>query len=114
MFWDNRARSLENQARGPLTGASEMRGAAFAENAVFVEIAFRLDAIPEYGVRFQAAFGGATIDEPSILRAIATFERTLVTVPSYERWLAGDDTAISDSAKRGAREFRQDGCSGCH
>lgn len=114
MFWDNRARSLESQARGPLTGESEMRGSAFDEASIFVEIARRLAAIPEYVTRFQAAFESPIIDDTSIVRAIATFERTIVTVPSYQRWLAGDDGAISDAAKRGVQEFRSSGCSRCH
>jgi cytochrome c peroxidase len=114
MFWDNRARSLESQARGPLTGANEMRGTAFSENTIMSELVDRLSAIPEYVTMFQDAFGSPTIDEPSVLRAIATFKRTLVTVPSYERWLAGDESAISAAAKRGVQEFRNDGCSRCH
>ena len=114
MFWDNRARSLEGQARGPLTGESEMRGSAFTESTIFPELVQRLTAIPEYVTRFEAAFGSATIDETAIVRAIATFERTLVTAPSYERWLAGDESAISEAAKRGVREFRDAGCSRCH
>jgi cytochrome c peroxidase len=114
MFWDSRARSLEAQARGPITGEGEMRGAAFDEAAIFPEIASRLSEIPEYVTRFEDAFGEAPIDATSIVRAIASFERTLVTVPSYERWLAGDANAISESAKRGASSFRRSGCSRCH
>lgn len=107
MFWDNRVRSLELQAHVPMTGSGEMAGS-------FPEIANRLSAIPDYVSRFTAAFGNATIDETAIDQAIATFERTLVTVPSYQRWLAGDETAISDSAKRGVSTFRDSGCSRCH
>jgi cytochrome c peroxidase len=114
MFWDNRARSLESQARGPLTGASEMRGSSFDERTIFVELVRRLTDIPEYVDMFAAAFGSPAIDDTAIVRAIATFERTLVTVPSYQRWLAGDASAISASAKRGVDEFRQAGCSRCH
>jgi len=114
MFWDNRARSLEEQARGPISNEAEMRGAAFDERAIFPELVRRLTSIPEYVERFEAAFGSPTIDDRAIVRAIATFERTLVTVPSYERWLAGDESAISDAAKRGVETFRRVGCSRCH
>jgi cytochrome c peroxidase len=114
MFWDNRAQSLESQARGPLTGLTEMRGPSFDSNTIWPEIVARLSANPEYVAKFQAAFGTSTIDDAQIVRAIATYERTLVTVPSYQRWLAGDDTAISDAAKRGVDAFRGDGCSRCH
>jgi cytochrome c peroxidase len=114
MFWDNRARSLETQARGPITGETEMRGSAFGERTIFVELVRRLTEIPDYVDRFEAAFGSATIDETAIVRAIATFERTLVTVPSYQRWLEGDEGAISGAAKRGVESFRRIGCSRCH
>jgi cytochrome c peroxidase len=114
MFWDNRALSLEAQARGPLIGESEMRGASFDDLNVFPELVRRLRNIPEYVDKFQAAFGSATIDDTAIVRAIATFERTLVTVPSYQRWLEGDESAISAAAKRGVETFRDSGCSRCH
>lgn len=114
MFWDNRARSLESQARGPMTAAGEMRGAAFSETTIFPELVKRLEGIQEYVLRFKSVFGTDTIDDTSIVRAIATYERTLVTVPSYQRWLAGDAGAISDAAKRGVETFRDAGCSRCH
>ena len=115
MFWDLRARSLESQAAGPISGETEMRGAAFDETTIFPELAKRLSAIPEYVTRFDAAFGpSTTIDQTAIVRAVATFERTIVTVPSYQRWLAGDDTAISAAAKQGVATFRDSGCSRCH
>jgi cytochrome c peroxidase len=74
----------------------------------------RLTEIPEYVDRFEAAFGSRTIDDTAVVRAIATFERTLVTVPSYQRWLAGDASAISTAAKNGVETFRRIGCSRCH
>lgn len=114
MFWDIRVRSLESQARGPLTGETEMRGPSFDETSIYPELVQRLTAIPEYVARFDAAFGSKTIDDTSIVRAIATFERTLVTVPSYQRWLAGEANAISAEAQRGVNEFRDSGCSRCH
>lgn len=114
MFWDSRVRSLESQARGPITGQNEMRGSSFDETTIFPELVRRLSAIPEYVAKFDAAFGTPAIDETAIVRAIATFERTLVTVPAYEKWLAGDNNAISDAAKRGVQTFRRDGCSRCH
>ena len=114
MFWDNRARSLEGQARGPLTGSTEMRGDAFTALTIFPELVRRLSAIPEYVTKFEAAFGSTPIDDKSIVRAIASFERTLVSVPSYQRYLAGDESALSDAAKHGVQEFRDSGCSRCH
>jgi cytochrome c peroxidase len=114
MFWDNRARSLEAQARGPIVSDVEMLGSRFSEATIFPELVRRLTAIPEYVVRFKEAFAEEPISETTILAAIACFERGIVTVPSYERWLAGDETAISASAKRGVTQFRDNGCSRCH
>ncbi len=114
MFWDNRARSLESQARGPLTGSAEMRGNAFTDSTIFPELARRLTAIPEYAAKFEAVFGAKPIDDVAIVSAIATFERTIVNVPSYQKFLAGDNNAISAAAKRGVEEFRDSGCSRCH
>jgi cytochrome c peroxidase len=114
MFWDNRARSLEAQARGPILAAAEMRGGAWDETAIFPELVHRLEAIPEYVQRFQAAFGTPVIDERAIVRVLAAFERTLVTVPSYERFLAGDTQALGASAQRGLQVFRNSGCARCH
>jgi cytochrome c peroxidase len=113
MFWDNRAKSLENQALGPLTGQAEMRGDHFSEAAILPEIVQRLRAIPEYVTRFEGAFGRAIVQD-DVVRAIAAFERTLVTVPSFERYLAGDTSAMNDAQKHGFDVFRRSGCSRCH
>lgn len=108
MFWDNRTRSLENQARGPIRAENEMRGSAFTEDAIFPELVARLEAIPEYATRFEAAFGSSGIDEARIVSAIATFERTLVTTPSFDR------NVLSMQARRGQAAFRGSGCEACH
>ncbi|MFO0607042.1 MAG: cytochrome c peroxidase [Polyangiales bacterium] len=115
MFWDNRARSLEAQAEGPLLAAAEMRGHAVAEGALFETLVARLDAIPEYRARFTAAFGSAGIDRRRITQAIASFERTLVMPDtSFDRFMAGDDGALDAAQKRGLIAFYDAGCAGCH
>lgn len=108
MFWDNRTRSLEDQARGPIRAENEMRGSAFTDVAIFPELVTRLEAIPDYVTRFESAFGSSGIDEDRIVKAIATFERTLVTTNSLER------SALSAQARRGQAAFRGSGCEACH
>ena len=108
MFWDNRARSLESQASGPLTGPTEMLGTNYTATSIFPELVARLSAIPEYASRFAKVFGARSITERDIVCAIASFERTLVTTPSFE---AG---TMSAAATRGQDTFHRLGCAKCH
>lgn len=115
MFWDNRARALEGQASGPIRNLDEMRGTHLGEDEIFPEIVRRLSETPGYVSLFDAAFGPSSISEVSIVRAIAAFERTLVARgSSFDRYMAGDDGAMSFEQKRGLVEFVNRGCSGCH
>lgn len=115
MFWDNRARGLEGQARGPVRNADEMRGTRFTEDEIFPEVARRLAATPEYVERFERAFGPGPIDEDAIVRAIGAFERTLVARgSSFDRFMAGDDDALDFQQKRGLVELVDRGCTNCH
>ena len=93
-FWDGRAGSLEEQAQGPITSANEM-------NQNLDTLVDELKAVPEYVADFQKAFG-EDINANNILKAIAAFERTIVVNDTaFDKYLAGDDTAISDEAKKG-------------
>jgi cytochrome c peroxidase len=115
MFWDSRDASLEAQALRPIVNREEMRGEAFGEDAILPEVLERLGAIPEYALRFEAVFGPAAITEQNLARAIASFERTIVDRgSSFDRFMAGDDGALSHTAKRGLVAFINDGCSKCH
>ena len=115
MFWDNRALSLEGQASGPLLNLDEMRGTHVGEAQLFPEIVRRLAETPEYVALFDAAFGSATVTEAAIVRAIATFERTLVTHgSSFDRYMQGDETAMSSAQQRGLVELVARGCTRCH
>ncbi len=109
-FWDGRAASLEEQAKGPLTNPIEM--AMPSHDAVIA----RVRQIPGYVASFKEAFGGAepvTID--NLAKAIASFERTLNTPKSaLNRYLAGDKKALSDSALRGSKLVVEVGCISCH
>ena len=97
-FWDGRASSLEEQALGPIHNPIEM--GETLENVVR-----KLNAIPGYRDRFRAVFG-TDVTEDGIAKAIAAFERTVVTGPSpYDRHLAGDAKALSPAAVRGLALF---------
>ena len=109
LFWDGRAGSLEEQAMGPILNPIEMgtRDAAAAEAA--------LRAIPSYAGEFKAAFGDDTISFIRVARAIAAFERTLVTRDApYDRFMAGDAQALDAQQQRGMALFQSLGCILCH
>ena len=107
-FWDGREASLEGQAVGPIHNPIEM--GETHENVVR-----KLNAIAGYHEQFQAVFGGdATID--AVGKAIAAFERTIVSGPSpFDRYVMGDDSAMSPAAVRGMHLFNGKAhCTPCH
>ena len=116
MFWDRRARSLETQALLPLTIREEMRGDAYPEAVAVDSVVARLRAIPEYVSLFREVFGEDTsIDATQVAEAIAAFERTLVTRNSpFDRFLAGEEDALTAQQRRGLGEFNEADCSDCH
>jgi len=107
-FWDGRARSLEEQALGPIQNPVEM-------GETLPNVLRKLDAVPGYRTQFQAVFGtGVTAD--GMAKALAAFERTIVSGPGpFDRYLAGDKKAMSPAAVRGAELFKgKGGCAACH
>ena len=109
-FWDGRAQGLEEQAGGPIEAGVEM--AMPADMAVD-----RIASIEGYLPYFQAAFPDEEnpVTFENITKAIATFERTLITPnDALDRYLRGDERALSDDAKRGMEVFVQVGCTACH
>lgn len=109
LFWDGRARSLEEQALGPIVNPIEM-GADLGEAVA------RLAANPDHRAAFAAAFGAeAPIDASAVARALAAFERTLITPDApFDRFLAGDPTALTQQQLRGMAKFEEVGCVVCH
>ena len=109
-FWDGRAPTLEEQAKLPIINPVEMglKDGAEAEQ--------KIRALPEYKMLFQAAFGTEEITFDRIAMAIASFEREQVSSPApFDRFMAGDESAISASAKRGWSLFNGEGrCVSCH
>lgn len=105
-FWDGRALTLEEQAGGPLTHPAEMA-------ADWPSILARLNA-SAYGGEFRRIYGTAPT-EAHVREAIAIFERSLVTLNSpFDRWLGGDEKALTAEQKRGYALFKSYGCASCH
>lgn len=109
-FWDGRAPSLEEQAKGPMVNSIEMA------NPDHAAVVTRLRALPGYRERFKKAFGTEEFTIDHMAKAIASFERTVLSGNSpHDRHEAGDAAALSMAAKRGAEVFRgKAGCSQCH
>jgi cytochrome c peroxidase len=110
-FWDGRATTLEQQAALPIVNNVEM-GQPDLDSAVA-----QIAGIPDYDRRFRSIFGHAP-NGPDLTRAIASYERTLVSFDSpFDHFIAGDKNAIDDSAKRGwelfnSRALQQVPCAG--
>ena len=79
-------------------------------------IVSELKSIPEYGTLFNVSFPGEGVTVENIAKAIATFERTVVSgVAPFDRWVAGDENAISETAKHGFDLFNNKAnCVACH
>lgn len=109
-FWDGRANTLEDQAKGPPLNPIEMGMPSEAA------VAERLNAIPGYVDQFNSVFGGKdAVSFNNMAKAIAAFERTLITRNSpFDRYLAGNKKALSAQAQSGMKLFESNGCSGCH
>jgi cytochrome c peroxidase len=112
-FWDGRAAHLEEQARMVITTPEEV-------NADPAELVRELKAIPEYRALFDKAFGGRdgeSITFKNVTYAIAAFQRTLVSFNSrFDRYAAGDGSALSPQEKRGLKLFLspKTRCNECH
>jgi cytochrome c peroxidase len=109
-FWDGRAATLEDQAKGPVTNPIEM-GMSELEEAMS-----RVRDIPGYRPYFERAFPGKdpmTVDNAA--KAVAAYERTLITPDSpYDRYVKGDKQAMSEQQILGMNLFADTGCIACH
>jgi len=108
-FWDGRAGTLEEQIPGPVNAPDEMGTTSEAAAAAISKIA-------GYGPMFERTFGDPAVTFDRIQKAIASFERTILSGNSaYDRYLNGDKQALSASAKRGLQIFERTGeCNECH
>lgn len=107
-FWDGRADTLEEQARGPIENPVEM--ANTMENVIEY-----LKSEDSYVEGFQKAFEDGDITDDTITTAIADYERTLTTPNSdFDKWLKGDEDALNDKELAGLVDFVEVGCTSCH
>ncbi len=110
-MWDGRKKSLEDQALGPMKTPEEMK-------TDFTATLHLLGSVDGYVAMFNKAFPGEPIGEDTVAKAIAAFERTVVSKDSrFDRWLAGDRKAITAQEYRGYRVFNdpeRGNCAKCH
>ena len=107
--WDGSTNTLEEQAQKHITDPNTM---GMPDGYTVVG---RIATIPGYQKQFETVFGEAGVTFVNIARALSSFERTLVTINSpFDRYLGGDENAISTQAKRGFEEFLNVRCASCH
>jgi cytochrome c peroxidase len=108
-FWDGRAASLEEQALGPIQNENEM-------NLPLEKMVAVVRGIEGYQALFARAYPREPVSEKTVAKALATFERTIVSAQApFDRWVAGDGQAISASAQRGFVLFNgKAACAPCH
>ena len=109
LFWDGRASSLEQQALGPIAASGEM-------NQPLEKMVAVVRSIEGYRPWFEKAYPGEPISEKTVAKAIATFERTVVSgVAPFDEWIQGKEGAVSEPAKRGFELFNgKANCAKCH
>jgi cytochrome c peroxidase len=109
-FWDGRATNLESQARSPMLNPAEMGMPGETE------ILKRLRGSLNYRLRFEHAFPNTpdpiTLD--NVTRAIAAYERTLISHDSFDKFLKGNNFALSRTERKGLKLFLDTGCAKCH
>jgi len=108
-FWDGRAGSLEEQAAGPVTNPIEMGMKSWDD------VVARLKSIEGYQQAFEQAFGKDSISKDNATKAIAAYERTLITPNSpYDKYVEGDKSAMTEQQVRGMEKAVELGCTSCH
>ena len=107
-FWDGREPTLEAQALGPIENPIEMGHELPAMIA-------DLSKVTDYGPAFEKAFGDPKITSERIAKAIASFERLVLSGNSpYDKFQDGQEDALTDAQKRGMDVFGEVGCNRCH
>lgn len=109
LFWDGRAVSLEDQAKFPIEDEKEM-------NHDIKKAVKRIKKLKGYKSLFKDAFGDEQVTDERIMKAIATFERTVVSRKSrFDKFIEGDSTQLSDQEVLGLHLFRTKArCINCH
>ena len=105
-YWDGRAKTLEAQA------LAAWKGGNMGANPD--EVVDQLNSIPGYSAQFQKVFSGDATPE-SVPKALAAYMRTIVSHETpWDRWQAGDESAVSEAAMRGYEVFKKAECDNCH
>jgi cytochrome c peroxidase len=109
-FWDGRAATLEDQAKGPLVNPIEM---AMPDHKAVMD---RISKIPGYKKMFDKAFGaGDNLTIDNLAKAIASYERTLITPNSrFDQYISGKKKALTEIEVKGYEIARTTGCFTCH
>ncbi|MDX9795762.1 MAG: cytochrome c peroxidase [Arcobacteraceae bacterium] len=107
-FWNARAKTLEEQAAGPIQAHFEM-------NMTQEEVVKRLQESSEYVQLFNTVFENEpAVSFENVQKALASYERTLLTRGSLDEFLEGNNDAMNSKAKKGFELFLTKGCKGCH
>jgi cytochrome c peroxidase len=109
-FWDGRAKDVEEQAKGPIMNPIEM--AMDTEEGVIVV----LKSMPEYVAAFKTVFPGEKdpVTYDNMAKAIGAFERKLTTPSRWDKFLGGDQNALTADEKAGFNAYVEAGCQTCH
>ena len=104
LFWDGRKKTLEEQILAPLDTQTDWR-----------EVLAKLHNDPDYKSAFAQAYPGEGMTETTLKHAVVTFERSLLTPGArFDRYLDGQENAITEREKAGYRLFKEYGCTACH
>lgn len=108
-FWDGRAKTLAQQAEGPISAHNEM-------NQNLSLLASKISSIKGYQAYFMSAFGAKEVTNERIFKSLAIFQQTIVSEPSpFDQFLTGDSLALTDQQLRGLHLFRTKArCMNCH
>lgn len=109
LFWDGRAKSLQDQAFGPINSETEMH------NEMFL-LRMSLKKSSAYKELFKKAFGDDQIDPDRITEALAVFEKTITSRNSrFDEFLMGNKNALTSDELKGLHLFRTKArCMNCH
>jgi cytochrome c peroxidase len=106
-FWDGRAADLQAQAAGPVANPVEM-------GATWDDVVARLSGDEALRAEFVAIYGDSGVTQANVTDAIAEYERSLVTPSRFDRFLRGEESALTEDERRGYELFTTVGCTTCH
>jgi len=112
-YWDGRAKTLEGQALAAWKLANMGAKDPMADK-VRDDVIARIAGVPSYTAQFQKVFGGPA-DEKKVTQALAAYMRTIISrETAFDKFTAGDQSAMNDAAKRGWQTFQDAKCTNCH